>query len=74
MKKILFTIVSMVAIAVLSGCGTMTPQEQAALQNAFRSMNAAIQQQQQQRMYEAQYNYYTRPYELDGVLYIPSRR
>jgi len=28
---------------------------------------------QQQRLYDAQYNYYTRPYKVGDVLYVPAR-
>ena len=64
-----------IILLLVSGCGSMeswTPEERAAY---FRGLSRTMQQNletiKRQRMYDAQMEYYTRPYEMNGVIYLP---
>lgn len=71
MKKTLTFLILVGLILVISGC--VNQQDQWAWQRALQNFSRQYQATQQQNMYDAQYNYYTRPYEMGGVTYIPAR-
>lgn len=69
MKKI---IVLLILAGILSGCSL----EQKAAWDRFWQQDDTETLQlyhylQQQQMYNAQYDYYTRPYEVGGVIHVP---
>jgi len=62
-------------ICIVSGCANQTAQNE---MNALLGMTLGaagaldnIGQTDHDRMYDAQYNYYTRPYEVGGITYFP---
>ena len=71
MKKLVILIISL-GILSIAGC-EMTPQDRMAWQNFWQGFSQQYHMQQQQNMYNAQYNYYTRPYQVGGVIYVPPR-
>ena len=68
MKKYIFLAMSL--FLFFAGCTPMTPEQQRAFWYNFNNQMTAA---EQQRMRQAQYNYYTRPYKVGNVTYVPAR-
>jgi len=70
MKKILVLII----LILISGtsCGEMTYEQRVAWSNFFQEFSHQQQRYEEQRLRQAQYNYYTRPYKVgDGPTIYP---
>ena len=67
MRKILLILILAIAVGVIAGCGEMTYEERMAWSQAFQNMSQQQQAYQEQKLRDAQYDYYKRPYKVGGT-------